>query len=158
MHPRLPFSRTAGVWRAPRFWRAIGFWFAAGVWLAACSIEGPPLAGREGLTWQVQRYYLEHASERRGMCPRPAIRTITRTEILEETEDRLVLRLRYSWEDEGQRDQDDVLSLLRPASCVGFATRDFTFAKLSGGGLQVTGMSGEIRNIRQNFGVGSRGP
>lgn len=127
-------------------------------WLAACSLEGPPLAGHEGLTWQVQRYYLEHASEQRGMCPRPAIRTVTRSEVIEETEERLVLRLRYSWEDEGQRDISNPWFPLRAGECLGFATRDFTFAKLTGGGLEVIDMSGERRNVTQNFGVGDRTP
>lgn len=131
-------------------------WVAVVLWLGACSVQGPSLAGREGLTWPVQRYYLEHASERQGMCPRPAIRTITRSEVVEDSEERLVLRLRYSWQDEGQLDQVDALGFLRPDDCRGFATRDFTFAKLPGGGLEVIEMSGERRNVRQNFGVGTR--
>ncbi|MCB1992954.1 MAG: hypothetical protein KDG49_15995, partial [Geminicoccaceae bacterium] len=48
------------------------------------------LAGREGLVVPVKNYYADHATEEGGLCPTPLMRAITQTEILEETDERLV--------------------------------------------------------------------
>jgi hypothetical protein len=119
--------------------------------LAACNMEGPAIAGVPGLQWQIQRFYLDRATEKGGMCTSPAIRSITQTTVLEDTEEQLVLRVRYFWHDEGMQQDFDQLPLLTVTSCQGFAERDFTLARMTDGTLQVTGMTGELRNVRQNF-------
>ena len=125
--------------------------------LSACSMEGPALAGVPGLQWQIQRFYLDRATEEGGMCTAPAIRSITQATVLEETEEEVVMRVRYFWRDEGMRPDDEILPLIPSVSCQGFAERDFTMARMSDGSLQVTGMTGELRNARQNFNTRSSG-
>ena len=119
--------------------------------LSACSMEGPPVAGVPGLQWQIQRFYLDRATEAGGACTAPAIRSITQTTVLKETEDEVVMRVRYFWRDEGMQSEDAILPLIPSVSCQGFAERDFTMAQMSDGSLQVTAMTGELRNVRQNF-------
>jgi hypothetical protein len=125
--------------------------------LSACNMEGPAVAGVPGLQWQIQRFYLDRATEEGGMCTAPAIRSITQTTVLEDTEEQLVLRVRYFWRDEGMQPDFDRLPLISAVSCQGFAERDFTLARMTDGSLQVTGMTGEMRNVRQNFGTRSGG-
>jgi hypothetical protein len=120
-------------------------------------MEGPAVAGVPGLQWQIQSFYLDRATEKGGTCTSPAIRSITQTTVLEDTEEQLVLRVRYFWRDEGMQLDFDQLPQLTATSCQGFAERDFTMARMTDGSLQVTGMTGEMRNVRQNFGTRSGG-
>ncbi|MCB9966520.1 MAG: hypothetical protein H6852_02640 [Geminicoccaceae bacterium] len=118
------------------------------------------LAGREGLVVPVKNYYADHATEEGGLCPTPLMRAITQTEILEETDERLVLRLRYTYQDRSFSSVEvDALGFIQPQSCVGFATRTFTISVgPEGGAAEVLEMSGPQRDIRKNFGVGGRTP
>ena len=122
--------------------------------LAACSMEGPSVAGVPGLQWQLQRFYLDKATEAGGMCTAPAIRSITQSTVLEETEEQVVMRIRYFWRDEQLRQDFELLPLIDAVSCQGFAERDFTLARMTDGSLQVVGMTGEMRNVQRNFGTG----
>jgi len=114
--------------------------------LAGCNLPGPSLAGYEGLQLQVTRYYETHASEKGGTCLMPRLRAITQSEVLQDTDEQLVLRVRYSW-------YDDTFERQRPGiafrTCDGFAERVFTIDKSSG--LQVVEMTGPRREQR-NFG------
>ena len=130
---------------------------ASALLLAACSMEGPSVAGVPGLQWQLQRFYLDKATEEGGMCTAPAIRSITQSTVLEETEDQVVMRIRYFWRDEQMRQDFELLPLTGAVSCQGFAERDFTLARMSDGSLEVVGMTGEMRNVQQNFGTRSGG-
>jgi hypothetical protein len=125
--------------------------------LGACSMEGPSVAGVPGLQWQLQRFYLDKATEEGGMCTAPAIRSITQSTVLEETEEQVVMRIRYFWRDEQMRQDYELLPLTGAISCQGFAERDFTLARMTDGSLQVVGMTGEMRNVQQNFGTRSGG-
>ena len=77
---------------------------------------------------------------------------MTRTEILEDTPEQMVLQLNYAYRDM-IRDGEDC-SEMRPArcwimrECRGFAQRTFTVARTEDG-LEVVGMSGPQRNRRQ---------
>jgi len=125
----------------------------AALLLAACTMQGPPVAGIPGLQWQLQRFYLDKATEEGGMCTSPAIRSITQATVLEETEDEMVLRVRYFWRDEQMRQDFELLPLTGSISCQGFAERDFTLARMSDGTFEVVAMTGEKRNVQQNFGT-----
>ncbi|MCB2055753.1 MAG: hypothetical protein KDE35_16120 [Geminicoccaceae bacterium] len=122
--------------------------WAAG--LAGCSVEGPSLAGQPGLQVQVERYYREHATEENGICTRPWMRGITRSRVVEDDAERLVLEVRYYYVDDGYPD-DGVPRV--PRTCTGFAQRLFTMARTPGG-LEVIGMSGPTR-VDKDFGMGS---
>ena len=129
---------------------------ASALVLAGCNVEGPAVAGVPGLQWQLQRYYLDRATEAGGMCTRPAMRSITQATVLEETEDELALRVRYFWRDEQMRQDFELLPLTGSISCQGFAERDFTLARTNADTFEVVSMTGEARTGRQNFGTGSR--
>lgn len=111
--------------------------------LVGCNIPGPSLAGYEGLQVPVQRYYETYATEKGGTCRRPQMWSITQSEVLEDTDEQLVLRIRYSW-------RDDAFERQRPGvvfrTCDGFAERVFTIDKTTG--LQVVDMTGERREQR----------
>jgi len=123
------------------------------VLLGACTMQGPAVAGIPGLQWQLQRFYLDKATEKGGMCTAPAIRSITQSTVLEETEEQMVLRVRYFWRDEQMRQDFELLPLTGSISCQGFAERDFTLARMTDGTFEVVAMTGEMRNVRQNFGT-----
>ncbi len=111
--------------------------------LAACAFKGQPLAGYEGLAFKIESYYADHAVEENGTCRAPEMRGITKVQVLEDSEKRLVLRLRYYFQDNtfGVYDDPEVPTpLLR---CRGFRTRVFVVDKRDG--LEVVGMSGPIR-------------
>lgn len=115
--------------------------------LGACGISGPQLAGYDGLQIKVVRYYDNHASEKGGQCLRPEMGAITNEAVVEDTKERLVVRLRYSW-------QDNTYERRRPGvmfrTCEGFDERDFTIAK-NDGRLEVVAMTGPTRQ-KHNFG------
>ena len=110
------------------------------------------LAGEPGLLFEIQQYYERNALEEGGRCPAPLLGGVTRTEILEDTPERVVLHLNYAYRDM-IRDGDDC-SEMRPArcgimrECRGFAQRTFTVARTEDG-LEVIDMTGPRRNRRQ---------
>ena len=133
----------------------LAFWL---LFLAGCAGMNS-LAGREGLAVPVRNYYADNATEEGGICPTPIMRAITQTEVLEETDERLVLRLRYAYQDRSNTIEVDALGFIMPQGCTGFATRTFTISTgPEGGAAEVLDMSGERRNITKNFGVGGRTP
>ncbi len=122
--------------------------------LAACTLQPTPLAGYQGLTFKIQSFYADHAVEENGTCRAPEMRAITDVRVLEETEDRLVLRLRYYFQDDTYGVFDDPEIPFGRLRCRGFRTRDFVIDKRDG--LRVVGMSGPTREDR-NFGRPSGG-
>ena len=116
-----------------------------------------PHASDLAFQWEVKRFYAGRATEQGGSCTRPAIRTITDVRTIEEDDAEVVKEIRYFWRDDSVR-----RSIRRPAlsggsmSCQGFENRQFTFERQPDGSLEVVEMSGERRNVRQNFGVGRR--
>ena len=110
--------------------------------LAACSYPGPELVGQPGLQWEVMSFYAARATERSFTCNSPRMRTITATRVVDDTPDRLVLDLRFTW-------VDDITAIEMPHGgsimCQGWGERTFTFARASDGTLSVTGMTGAQR-------------
>ena len=121
--------------------------------LSACASAGS-VNGQPGLEWEIQRFYAGKATEVGGSCTGPLIRSVTAAETIEETEDQVVMRVRYYWSDQGMVTDDLVFPYNSALSCRGFAERTFTFAKMEDGTLQVTDMDGARRNVRQNFNTG----
>lgn len=124
------------------------------LWLAGCAADGRAweLAGQPGLLLEVKHHYERHATEEHGRCTRPLMEGVTRSEVLEEDDRTLRLRLGYHYRDH-LRDGDDC-DELRPLrcgimrECRGFGERTFTIDK-SGAELAVVEMSGPQRGQAQ---------
>ncbi len=119
--------------------------------LGACALAAPPLAGYENLRFAIRSYYADHAVEENGTCRAPEMRAITDVQVLEETDERLVLRLRYYFQDDAFGVYEDPEIPIRRLRCRGFRTRDFVVDKRDG--LAVVGMSGPTR-VDRNVGTG----
>jgi hypothetical protein len=104
-----------------------------GLGLVACaSCAGGELAGQPGLETALRSHYDARALERNGLCASPDLGVVTASRVEEQTQERLVVRVSYSY-----RDPDARL----PAQCRGFGTRLFTVAK-GAGGFEVLEMTG----------------
>ena len=99
--------------------------------LAACAPQTLP--DHPGAVAAIESYYRDHAWEDGARCVMPEM-DVTRADLIQDQDDRLVVKTRYYWEDE--RHQNVGGSNI----CQGFATRTFT---LQGG--RVIGMSGTQR-------------
>jgi hypothetical protein len=111
--------------------------------LAACGWKGPGVAGYAGLQRPIMSFYDDRAIEENAMCPQPRMTAIVRSEVVEETPDRVVMDLRYHY-------RDDMMTVDTgdggtKYGCDDFAERRFTFARATDGGLRVEGMSGAQR-------------
>lgn len=130
--------------------RTIGIVMALGAaaLVSACGYKGPALAGHEGLQFQVMSYYDRRAWEEGARCLAPRMTAITRTTVLEDTPERLVLNLRYHYRDDmyGDFGDDDApFGIVHPFTCQGWSERTFTMSKRSDGSLDVVEMSGPQR-------------
>ena len=115
---------------------------------AGCDYKGPALAGYPGLQFQVISYYDNNALEQKATCTQPRMRSVTRTQVVGETPQQVVMTIRYYWLDEGQLDYDRggvPMAGLAFQRCNGVAERTFTFAKMTDGSLSVRSMSGPQR-------------
>ena len=117
--------------------------------LGACSMQGPPLAGYEGLQYKVVSYYEANALEKNAACPRPRM-TPVRATVVEETPERVVMNVRYRWWDEGQNDNHGNFPFGGTGTgtggyCNDWNERTFTLAKNTAGGLDVVSMTGPQR-------------
>jgi uncharacterized protein YceK len=109
--------------------------------LAGCSSvfgEQSPLDGT------IKRYYEAHANERSGQCLAPYIDGITRTQVLEDTPERLVVEVRYLYRDR-YKDNEAGMEGNGQTGCVGYGERRFVLAR-SGDSLEVESMSGPRKN------------
>lgn len=117
--------------------------------LGACGYQGPSVAGYPGLQNRIQWYYDSNAIEQNATCNTPRMRSVTGSQILEETPETVVMSIRYYWFDESQIDLDRGGFTPMPAPslqrCNGFAERTFTFVKMTDGSLQVRSMTGPQR-------------
>jgi hypothetical protein len=98
-------------------------------------------------------YYDNNAIEENATCTRPRMRSVTGTQVVDETPEQVVMNVRYYWYDEGQIELDrGGLPFPGPIfqRCNGFAERTFTFVKLTDGSLDVRSMSGPQRRPRQS--------
>lgn len=114
------------------------------VGLGACAFREAPIAGHEGLLPKIMRHYRQHAAERNYMCLAPEMQAITRVEVLENTPERLVVRVRYHWLDSLYGEEDAIGIGITVQRCQGFAERTFTFDKRLG--MQIVAMSGPKRD------------
>src|SRR5512145_518242 len=77
---------------------------SAAFWLVACSIDPAQnpaweLAGHPGLLYDIQLYYQRNALEENGRCTRPLLQGVTRSEVLAEDDEQLVIALTYRYRD-----------------------------------------------------------
>ena len=131
-------------------WRPlkIGCLVGGPMWLLACAIDPAQnpaweLAGHPGLLYDIQLFYQRNALEENGRCTRPLFEGVTRSEVLAEDDEQLVIRLNYRYRD-SIRDERRA-GMFR--ECTGFASRTFTIAN-SAGELSVVGMDGPQRRRR----------
>ena len=127
------------IWRTLK----IGCLLGGPMWLLACSIDPAQnpaweLAGHPGLLYDIQLYYQRNALEENGRCTRPLLEGVTRSEVLAEDDEQLVIRLTYRYRD-SIRDERRLGGMFR--ECTGFASRTFTIAKADGE-TRVAGMDG----------------
>ena len=132
------------IWRTLK----IGCMVSGPIWLVACSLDPAQypaweLAGHPGLLYDVKLYYQRNALEENGRCTFPLLEGVSRSEVLAEDDEQLVIGLTYRYRD-SMRDERR-LGLSR--ECAGFARRTFTIAKADGE-LIVAGMDGPQKRRR----------
>jgi hypothetical protein len=133
-----------------RVWHRIAGMALAAATLVACDPARNPaweLAGHPGLLYAIKLYYERNALEENGRCTRPLLEGVSRSEVLEEDQNQLVVTLTYSYRD-SLRDEPRAPSgrgIFR--ECVGFASRTFTVAK-GEEGLKVVSMNGPQKGRR----------
>ena len=139
----------AMIWRTLKIACAI----SGPIWLLACTTDPAQmpaweLAGHPGLLYQVKLHYQQNALEENGRCTRPLLEGVTRSEVLAEDDDQLVVRLTYRYRDsirDEPRSPSGVLPMFR--ECTGFASRTFTITKADYE-LIVAGMDGPQKRRR----------
>ncbi|MFO1036765.1 MAG: HAMP domain-containing sensor histidine kinase [Geminicoccaceae bacterium] len=119
--------------------------------VVACSHVGN-VGGYPNTAWLIRSYYENNAQERGASCNSPSIQTLNEATIIEDTPQKVVMRVKYFWIDRSRIDNNDPLSggfvLGVPGGagyCQGWNTRDFTFDKMTDGTLTIAGMSGPQR-------------
>lgn len=119
--------------------------------LGACAWQGPGLGGYDdGLQLKVTSFYADNAIEKNMSCTQPQM-TPVGTQVVSETTDRIVMKVRYYWWDDTQHaGQDTVMGGRRHAGgmsgyCNGWGERTFTIARNGKGGMDVIGMTGATR-------------
>jgi hypothetical protein len=137
------------IWRTLR----IACLASGPIWMLACVADPAQhpaweLAGQPGLLYQIKLHYERNALEENGRCTRPLLEGVTRSEVLAEDDDQLVIRLTYRYRDsirDEPRSPSGQLPMFR--ECEGFAGRTFTIAKADDE-LMVTGMDGPQKRRR----------
>ena len=108
----------------------IGGLVGAPMWLLACALDPAQspaweLAGHPGLLYAVKVYYERNALEENGRCTFPLLEGVSRSEVLAEDDEQLVIALDYRYRNY-MRDE-------RRVGCSGNAkdsqSRTFTIAK-----------------------------
>ena len=120
------------------------------LFLAACTLPPPSSTaslGYPGLERQIVRFYDARAWERNATCTVPEMRRITQVEVVDETEEQVLVRVRYFWRDP-TRDGDGAGLVAAPHvgrnRCEGFDERRFTLERVDDG-VRVVAMSGPQR-------------
>jgi hypothetical protein len=109
--------------------------------LVACTPTIDEQLGQPGIGAAILRFYEAHAWERNAVCTQPTMQAITAVETVRETEDELVVDLRYLFRPRFGGEVEDSSGRIY---CSDWATRRFTLSR-RGGGLTVVAMSGEQR-------------
>ncbi|MDF1586723.1 hypothetical protein [Marinimicrococcus flavescens] len=115
--------------------------------VASCGWKGPELAGEPGLQYRIESFYRDRAWERNATCLQPRM-DITSVQILEDTPERMVLDVRYYWQDNVFGNDDDGRFGVRVGvgGCSGFSQRTFVLDRTTGGDLVVRSMTGPQRD------------
>ncbi len=115
------------------------------VGLAACAERNPELAGYRNLAFEIESFYETYAWERNATCLRPEM-AIARIETLEDTPEKLVVKVRYHWEDKSfGRDQEMFPWRGGGGWCSDWGERIFTLTKRPDGRVAVVAMTGPQR-------------
>lgn len=130
--------------------RKIGLSLAALLLLGACATASQQqLASHDGLERMIRDNYRTYALEQNGLCVRPEIGIISRTEIVEDNDQELVVRVRHTVRGDVDSDPNNIFRPVK--SCPTFGERVFTFNK-SDDGLKFASMSGPNRpGVTFNF-------
>lgn len=115
----------------------------AGLVLLAGCAQTTDLGPYSDLRWKIESYYRDHAWEEGARCVLPSM-SVLRWEVLEDTPEKLVVGVRYAWQDDRNTGFDPELGRYQAGTCQGFNSRVFTIAK-GPAGLQVQSMTGEQR-------------
>ncbi|HFD16233.1 MAG TPA: hypothetical protein ENJ38_08015 [Rhodospirillales bacterium] len=118
--------------------------------LAGCVAATPAdgvFAKYPGLERAIRKAYEDYAIERNGMCVNPVMQTITRSKVIRDDPEMLVVEVRYAW----TSPTDNAGS--GGSVCNGFATRRFLFAR-QGKVFQLVDITGQ-RRTKPYFTVGT---
>lgn len=106
--------------------------------LASCATADPGLPGWTGLEHQIESYYRDRAQEEGATCNLPRM-VVVKTDILEQTADRLSLDVQYFWRDNTYGDPSD------GGGCFGSGERRFEVSRTTDNRYSVVSMSGAQR-------------
>lgn len=109
--------------------------------LTACAGQALPPEVNPAVVRAIEDYYERHASEVHGYCFAPYISGVSKAEIVEKDADRLVIDVRYLFQDRIKDDRGDGGFLGR---CAGFRSRRFVL-DVSGEKPMVIEMGGDRR-------------
>lgn len=108
--------------------------------LAACAASRMPATGfaePQALERALTRYYERHATEENRTCLSPYIEGLTKVEVVEQQQGRLVVDARYLYRDRFIDDSADGIG----RECTGYGERRFVLAE-GPAGVEVVEMSG----------------
>ena len=113
---------------------------ALALWLAACASEPDKPATLEvgeqrEVVAAIRRYYESNAAEENNACSAPILSGVSRTDVVSDSDDKLVVDVTYTYGNYAHR------SSMR---CRGTGNRQFTLTR-SAAGFRVLGMTGERR-------------
>ena len=115
--------------------------------LAACAGTLPDPTGQPGGQLAIMNFYDAHATEEHVTCVLPRMTAITRSTVVQDTPEKLVLAIHYTYEPfsrGGGTIIDGNGHSSRVTGCNAFATRQFTLARTPDG-VVVHSMTGEQR-------------
>jgi hypothetical protein len=132
--------------------RAGGLCLALLLAVTGCTYVSPGVGfgnvlGYEGLGRDIRRFYDRRAWERNATCPGAEMDAILSARVVEETDERIVALVRYSWRDENRLDDRGPRAVsIRGGGgrCRGIDERRFTLERLDGD-VRVVAMSGPQR-------------
>ena len=115
--------------------------------LAACAAFEPPLPGGYTTYAELRHYYRRHAVEWDGRCRAPYLDGVLASEVVEDTPEQMVLRVKYHYRDEvgWENGGSPIHAFGGTDRCKGIEERTFTLAKRPDDQVQVVEMSGLAR-------------
>lgn len=138
----------AQLWR-----RRLAAFLVSASLLAGCGSVSPGVGfntvlGYENLGSAMRAYYRQRAWERNATCPLPRMDAILSATVIDETDDEIVTRVRYSWRDDARLDDGFGagvrIGIGGSGGFRGIDDRRFTLEKVDGG-VRIVDMSGPQR-------------